>query len=83
MIASKILYESLFLYGRLDVYEYLLSQMNIMGTRQKIENDYEIALSERKQTVGRILDLKKPLVISDDPETQSLFFFSQERLEFR
>jgi len=82
-IASKILYESFYLYGRLDVYEHLISQMSIMGTKQKIENDFDVALSERKQTIGRILDLEKPLVISDDPETQSLFFFSQERLEFQ
>jgi len=82
-IASKILYESFYLYGRLDIYEYLLAQMTILGTKNKIETDFNTALLERKQTVGRILDIDKPLIISDDPETQSLFFFSQERLEFQ
>lgn len=83
MIASKILYESFYLYGRLDVYEHLLRQMEILGTTKKIEDDFSTALAERKQTIGRILSLEKPLVLGDDPETQSLFFFSQERLEFQ
>jgi len=83
MIASKILYESFYLYGRMDIYEHLLTQMNLMGTRKKIEDDFNTALGERKETIGRILSLEKPLVLSDDPETQSLFFFSQERLEFQ
>jgi len=83
MIASKILFESFYLYGRLDIYEYLSAQMSVLGTKDKIEADFNTALSERKQTIGRILNLEKPLVLSDDPETQSLFFFSQERLEFQ
>jgi hypothetical protein len=82
-IASKILYESFFLYGRLDIYEHLMSQMQMLGTQKKIEDDFDTALSERKETIGRILNLENPLVLSDDPETQSLFFFSQERLEFQ
>jgi len=82
-IASKILYESFYLYGRLDIYEHLLGQMDVLGTKKKIEDDFDVALSERKQTIGRILDLEQPLVLSEDPEVQSLFFFSQEKLEFQ
>jgi len=83
MIASKILYESFYLYGRLDIYEHLLYQMDILGTKKKIEDHFDTALHERKETIGRILNLEKPLSTIEDKEILSLFFFSQERLEFQ
>lgn len=82
-IASKILYESFFIYGNLAIYDHLISQITTLGTRQKLERDFHTALIERKQTVGRILNLENLSVLSDDKETQSLFYFSQEKLEFQ
>ncbi|MGB6228705.1 MAG: hypothetical protein WBF53_01090 [Litorimonas sp.] len=82
MIASKILYESYFLMGRVDIYESLLKNMRLRGTLAKIESDFDHALSERKQTISKILSLP-PEASADDPEVASLFFASQERLEFQ
>jgi hypothetical protein len=81
-IASKILYESYFLMGRTDIYESLIQNMGLRGTRAQIEADFEIALSERKSTIRKILELP-PEASVEDPEVASLFFASQERLEFR
>ena len=80
-IASKILYESYFLMGRTDIYESLIQNMVLRGTRARIEADFETALSERKQTIRKILELP-PDTSVEDPEVASLFFASQERLEF-
>ena len=81
-IASKILYESYFLMGRTDIYESLIQNMQLRGTRARIDADFETALGERKQTVRKILELP-PEASVEDPEVASLFFASQERLEFR
>ena len=81
-IASKILYESYFLMGRTDIYESLIRNMIMRGTRTRIEADFETALAERKSTVQKIRDLP-PEASVEDPEVASLFFASQERLEFR
>lgn len=83
MIASKILYESFFIYGNLGVYDHLIAQLKVLGTQQKLERDFHTALIERKQTIGRILDLETLSLFSEDKETQSLFYFSQEKLEFQ
>lgn len=82
-IASKILYESFFLYGRLDIYDHLMMQMRQLGTEEKIENDFDTALREREETISKILNIRKPIDIHEDQEVNSLFFFSQERLEFQ
>jgi len=82
-IASKILYESFFIYGRLDIYDHLLMQMRLLGTEAKIEADFDTALQEREQTIRKILGLVSPIDIHKDEEVNSLFFFSQERLEFQ
>jgi len=80
-IATKILYESYFLMGRIDIYQALLVHLEMTGARGKIEADFEIALTERKQTIGKILKL--PLLeAGKDDNVNSLFFASQERLEF-
>jgi len=81
-IASKILYESYFLMGRVDIYQSLMKHLKISGTWDRIEGDFEIALSQRKDTIEKILALA-PDVSTEDPEVASLFFASKERLEFR
>lgn len=81
-IASKILYESYFLMGRVDIYESLMTNLEMRGTRAKIEADFEVALMERKNTIRKILSLM-PEESVKDAEVASLFFASQERLEFQ
>ncbi|RZV41185.1 MAG: hypothetical protein EX271_08520 [Acidimicrobiales bacterium] len=82
-IACKILYESIFLFGRLDMYEKLQSDLEFSGTKEKIETDFETALLERQNTIKKIFDLTMFNYPKLDPEIESLFFFSQERLEFQ
>ncbi len=81
-IASKILYESYFLMGRVDIYQNLMKHLKMSGTWGKIERDFETALGQRQDTIGKILALA-PDASTDDPEVASLFFASKERLEFR
>ena len=81
-IASKILYESYFLMGRVDIYQTLMQHLKLSGTWNRIESDFEIALGQRKDTVAKILDLA-PDASTDDEEVASLFFASKERLEFQ
>lgn len=80
-IASKILYESYFLMGRVDIYQSLMRHLEISGARKKIERDFEIALTERKQTIGKIMALSHDKS-EQDSNVNSLFYASQERLEF-
>ncbi len=82
-IACKILYESFFLYGRLDLYEKLTTDLDFSGTVRKIEDDFAKALAGRKATIKKILKLEQDELDKMDKNTQSLFFFSQERLEFQ
>lgn len=81
-IASKILYESYFLMGRVDIYQTLMRHLKLSGTWDRIERDFEIALGQRKDTIAKILALA-PDASTEDPEVASLFFASKERLEFR
>jgi len=81
-IASKILYESYFLMGRVDIYQTLMKHLKLSGTWARIEADFETALGQRKETISKILSLD-PDVSTDDEEVASLFFASKERLEFR
>lgn len=81
-IASKILYESYFLMGRVDIYQTLMRHLKLSGTWDKIEHDFTIALGQRKDTVAKILALA-PDASTDDEEVASLFFASKERLEFQ
>jgi len=80
-IASKILYESYFLMGRVDIYQALINHLEAAGTRDMIERDFEIALGQRKETIATILKLP-PDASTDDEQVASLFFASKERLEF-
>jgi len=81
-IASKILYESYFLMGRVDIYQTLMRHLKLRGTWDKIERDFETALGQRKDTIEKILNLA-PDASTDDEEVASLFFASKERLEFQ
>lgn len=81
-IASKILYESYFLMGRVDIYESLMRNLEVSGTLARIEADFETALTERKNTIRTILSLTPEESVKDS-EVASLFFASQERLEFQ
>jgi hypothetical protein len=81
-IASKILYESYFLMGRVDIYQSLMQHLKLSGTWAQIERDFETALGQRKDTIAKILALA-PDASTKDPEVASLFFVSKERLEFR
>ena len=80
-IASKILYESVFLMGRLDIYQSLMQNLQISGAREKIERDFNVALFERKETIRKILDLSHEQITQEE-DVSSLFYASQERLEF-
>ena len=79
-IASKVLYESVFLFGNLGLYDSLVRNLDVFGTRERIERDFTTALLRRKETLRRLLedDLPDP---ETDPMVASLFFFSQERVE--
>lgn len=81
-IASKILYESYFLMGRLDIYQTLIGHLKISGTWERIEQDFKTALGRRKETIDKILNLAPDASINDE-EVASLFFASKERLEFQ
>lgn len=78
-IACKILYESLFVAGSLEVYSRLKDDMRKAGVDKKIEADFEQAMEERKSAIKKIMSGAHD---PHDANTQSLFFFSQERLEF-
>lgn len=78
-IASKIVYESLFLAGSLELYGRIRDEMEISGARQSIEDDFADGLRDRKRAMRALL-AADPVHI--DANVESLFFFSQERIEF-
>lgn len=78
-IACKILYESLFIAGSLQLYAKLQQDMEDAGVTKKIEADFLTALEERNTAIKTIMSSQHDL---NDSNLQSLFFFSQERLEF-
>jgi hypothetical protein len=59
-----------------------MQHLKLRGTWDKIENDFETALGQRKDTIAKILALA-PDASTEDEEVASLFFASKERLEFR
>lgn len=79
-IASKIAYESMFLGGSLTLYMEVREAMSRLGVDRMIEADFEHALKDRKNAMRRLLNAE----LSDgiDDEMRSLFYFSQERVEF-
>jgi len=78
-IASKIVYESLFLAGSVSLYGMVMEEMRASGAGAKIEADFEYGLADRKSALRALLQAD-PYGI--DPNVQSLFYFSQERVEF-
>ena len=82
-IACKILYESFFLFGNIEMYENLSNDLQYSGTVDRIETDFLTALAQREDTIKKIFKLPTVENIDLDPEIASLFYFSQERLEFQ
>jgi hypothetical protein len=78
-IASKIAYESMFLGGSLTLYMDVREAMTKTGVDRLIERDFDHALRDRKNAM-RLLLRADPDNLDDD--TRSLFYFSQERVEF-
>ena len=78
-IASKIAYESMFLGGSLTLYMEVRAAMVRTGVDRLIEQDFEHALKDRKNAMRRLLGAPGDAL---DEETRSLFYFSQERVEF-
>ncbi len=78
-IASKIAYESMFLGGSLTLYMEVRDAMVRTGVDRLIEADFEHALKDRKNAARTLLGFTSGLL---DDETRSLFYFSQERVEF-
>ena len=69
----------MFLGGSLTLYMEVRDAMVSTGVDRLIEQDFDHALKDRKNAMQKLL-----LVSSDeiDEETRSLFYFSQERVEF-
>ncbi|MEO0466519.1 MAG: hypothetical protein AAF216_08230 [Pseudomonadota bacterium] len=78
-IASKIVYESLFLAGSLELYGRVRDEMEASGAQMKIENDFDSGLAQRKDAMQTLLKCD-PNALTENIE--SLFYFSQERIEF-
>ena len=78
-IASKIAYESMFLGGSLTLYMEVRDAMSRTGVDGLIEQDFEHALKDRKNAMHTLLNVPGDTI---DEETRSLFYFSQERVEF-
>ena len=78
-IASKVAYESMFLGGSLTLYMEVRDAMTRTGVDQLIEQDFDYALKHRKDAMHTLLDAPGDTL---DEETRSLFYFSQERVEF-
>jgi len=78
-IASKILYESIYIFGDQDLYLKLKRKLIENGTKSMIEHDFQSALLGREQSTITLLQSEQEM-LSDD--LQSLFFFTQERVEF-
>ncbi|MFN7180355.1 hypothetical protein [Hyphomonas sp.] len=78
-IASKIAYESMFLGGSLPLYMNVRGAMKRTGVDELIEADFEHALHDRKHAMRTLLEWTSGEL---DEEIRSLFYFSQERVEF-
>ena len=78
-IASKIAYESMFLGGSLTLYMEVRDAMSRTGVDGLIEQDFEHALKDRKNAMHTLLNVPGDTI---NEETRSLFYFSQERVEF-
>ena len=79
-IASKIAYESMFIAGSVRLYSQVVEELETSGVKQLIEEDFHRA-RELRQSAMRTLLHADPDTL--DANTESLFFFSRERLEFQ
>ena len=78
-IACKIVFESLFLAGSVSLYDRVLEKLEWTGARKKIQEDFEEGLASRAATIRELRDVTPK---DYDENTRSLFYFSQERVEF-
>lgn len=79
-IASKIAYEAIFLAGSVELFAEIKNQVEASGTQDLIERDFLHGLEDRKQAMHALLRVDSSQI---DANTESLFFFSQERVEFQ
>jgi len=79
-IASKIAYEAIFLAGSVELFAEIKNQVEASGTQDLIERDFLHGLEQRKNAMRTLLTADASVI---DKNTESLFFFSQERLEFQ
>ncbi len=79
-IASKIAYESMFLAGSVELYGEIKDEMERCGVNGLIEADFAYGLADRKRAMRELLKADPDAL---DTNTESLFYFSQERIEFR
>ncbi|MEQ3629177.1 MAG: hypothetical protein ABNH49_11005 [Hyphomonas sp.] len=77
-IASKIAYESMFLGGSLELYMSVRDELVSSGVQELIEQDFQKALLQRRSAMRTLIGIPDSL----DDNTRSLFYFSQERVEF-
>jgi hypothetical protein len=78
-IASKIIFESLLIWGSSDVYLRLKDLLDTSGASDKIRADFLVAIEERTQAINAILSSKEQIMSGN---TKSLFYATQERVEF-
>ena len=79
-IASKIAYESMLIAGLVQLYSGIVEGLETSGVKQLIEEDFERARALRQTAMRTLLHADPDLL---DENTESLFFFSRERLEFQ
>ena len=79
-IASKIAYEAISLAGSVEIFSQIKNQVDAAGTKDLIERDFLYGLDNRKKAMRTLLSTDAHSI---DADTESLFFFSQERVEFK
>lgn len=78
-IACKILYESTFICGSLKLYMHAQKSMELASVVKLIEADFMHGLDGRRAAIPSLLSSNEDNITRD---SESLFFFSQERVEF-
>ena len=78
-IACKILYESMFVYGSARLYMEISEELTTSGVRKLIDSDLAKGIVDRREAIQKLLSSNPNDVTANE---QSLFFFSQERVEF-
>lgn len=78
-IASKIVYESLFMGGSVSLYSSIMEELRHRGVQDKILRDFDKGLADRSEAISQLLRTNPEEL---DANARSLFYFSQERIEF-